>query len=174
MGVWNYTLIIRPWFFFWNHFQLAECEAFRETGFACFIWKLPVCILHHSCGLHDEKTSFVDIPVATKHRPIKCVTLPKPKIKKTPIDGTEGIHIYTRFSSESGKQLLVVRNVWGWINRMKGLNYVIAGSEIVSQKIDMCAAGKKTPTTSSEGEWQALSSTTDFRVPAHSIFQFLD
>lgn len=51
---------------------------------------------------------------------------------------------------------------------MKGLNYVIAGSEIISQKIDKSAAGKNTPTTSSEGEWQVLSSTPDFRLPAHS------
>lgn len=99
----------------------------------------------------------------------QCVTPLKPTTtKKKPMGCTEGIHIYTRFSSGGGKQLLAVWNVWGWINRMNGLNYVIAGSEIISQKIDKSAAGKYTPTTSFEGEWQVLSSTPDFRLPAHS------
>lgn len=153
-------------FFFWNHFQLAECEAFRETGSICFIWKLrvcrPVCMLHRSCGSHEEKLH----SVAPKHRP-RAMCHP-PEAKK-PIGGTEAIHIYTRFSSSDGKQLLAVRNVWGWINRMNGLNYVIAGSEIISRKIDKSAAGKeKTPTTSSEGEWQVLSSMSNFHLPAYS------
>lgn len=62
--------------FFWNYFQLAECEAFRETASACFIWKLRMCRPHsaccmlcRSCGLHEEKTSFGNIPVVLKHRP---------------------------------------------------------------------------------------------------------
>lgn len=111
----------KAWVFFWNHFQLAECEAFRETGSSCFIWKLrvcrPVCMLHRSCGLHEEKTSFVDIRPNTGR-----ALCHSSEAKKNPIAGTEGTHIYPSFSSRGGKQLLAVRNVWGWINRMKGLN----------------------------------------------------
>lgn len=52
---------------------------------------------------------------------------------------------------------------------MKGLNYVIAGSEMISLKIDTNAAGKqRPPTTSSEGEWQVFSTTPGFHLPAHS------
>lgn len=41
---------------------------------------------------------------------------------------------------------------------MKGLNYVIAGLETISLKIDKSSAGKeRTPTPFTEGEWQVLS-----------------
>lgn len=45
----------KAFIFFWNHFQLAECEAFSETGFACWSWKLRICKPCHACY-----TTFVD------------------------------------------------------------------------------------------------------------------
>lgn len=88
-------------FFFLKPFPAAECEAFRETGSACFIWKWRVqsssCPLHSSCGLHEEGASFF---FSTAPPQIQIY----PRNQKT-IGIAKGIHSSTRFSSGGGKQL---------------------------------------------------------------------
>lgn len=167
MGVWNYTLIIKPWFFL-KPFPAGWVWGFQRNRVRLFHLKVEsVQARLHGAPLMwmTWRKNFIRwYTSSTWTQADCCVTLLKPK---NPLVAPRRFIFIQGLAAGVGKQLLAVRNVWGWINRMRGLNYVIAGSEI-SRKIDKSVAGKRTPTTSSEGEWQVLSSMSNLRLPAHS------
>lgn len=169
----NFKLIIRS-ALYWNHSQ-PECESVR-LSVKEEVYKMFKLRMENSCHAYTTQR-YCAKPETTeklKHWFIGKlalslysvrVFLPSCKDESTQRqnasnyqDTAMGINVCTRFSSGGGKQLYVVRNLWGWINMMKGLNYVIAGLETISLKIDKSSAGReRTPTPSTEEEWQVLS-----------------
>lgn len=86
----------------------------------------------------------------------------------------KGICVCTGFSCGGGKQLSVVRNLWQWINMMKGLNYVIIGLQAVSLNIDVSTAGRcGTPTPLKKKQWQVFSFFFFFERNICTILNFV-